>query len=41
MDTTVHIALGALPGPVAALVHLTEVCVHVLPAFLGRSVSTG
>lgn len=28
LDTTVHIALGALPGPVAALVHLTEVCVH-------------
>ncbi|MFI9249616.1 TIGR03086 family metal-binding protein [Streptomyces sp. NPDC053069] len=28
LDTTVRIALGPLPGPVAALVHLTEVCVH-------------
>ena len=27
-DTTVHISLGALPGPMAALIHFTEVCVH-------------
>jgi len=28
LDTTVHISLGALPGPMAAMVHLTEVLVH-------------
>ncbi len=28
LDTTVHISLGALPGPMAALIHFTEVCVH-------------
>lgn len=28
LDTTVHISLGALPGPTAALIHFTEVCVH-------------
>ena len=28
LDTTVHISLGALPGPMAAVVHLTEVLVH-------------
>ncbi|MET9383015.1 TIGR03086 family metal-binding protein [Streptomyces sp. NPDC002928] len=28
LDTVVHISLGALPGPLAAMVHLTEVCVH-------------
>jgi len=28
LDTTVHISLGALPGPMAAVVHLTEVVVH-------------
>nr|WSY51844.1 TIGR03086 family metal-binding protein [Streptomyces sp. NBC_00886] len=28
LDTTVHISLGALPGPLAALIHFTEVCVH-------------
>ncbi|MEV0486541.1 TIGR03086 family metal-binding protein [Streptomyces sp. NPDC050508] len=28
LDITVHISLGALPGPMAALIHFTEVCVH-------------
>ena len=28
LDTTVHISLGALPGPMAALIHFTEICVH-------------
>lgn len=28
LDTTVHISPGALPGPTAALIHFTEVCVH-------------
>ncbi|MEW1829312.1 TIGR03086 family metal-binding protein [Streptomyces sp. NPDC088196] len=28
LDTTVHISLGALPGPTATLIHFTEVCVH-------------
>ena len=28
LGTTVHISLGALPGPMAALIHFTEVCVH-------------
>ncbi len=28
LDTTVRISLGVLPGPTAALIHLTEVCVH-------------
>lgn len=28
LETTVRISLGALPGPMAALVHLTEVLVH-------------
>lgn len=28
LDRTVTISLGALPGPMAALVHLTEVLVH-------------
>jgi uncharacterized protein (TIGR03086 family) len=25
---TVHISLGALPGPLAAVIHLTELCAH-------------
>jgi uncharacterized protein (TIGR03086 family) len=28
LDATVRISLGALPGPMAAMVHLTEVVVH-------------
>ncbi|WP_406454693.1 TIGR03086 family metal-binding protein [Streptomyces sp. NBC_01622] len=28
LDATVHISLGALPGPMAALIHFTEICVH-------------
>ncbi|ANP49400.1 uncharacterized protein (TIGR03086 family) [Streptomyces griseochromogenes] len=28
LDATVRLSFGALPGPFAALVHLTEVCVH-------------
>ncbi|WP_200812147.1 hypothetical protein [Streptomyces sp. 3213.3] len=28
LDTTVHISLGALPGPMAALIHFAEMCVH-------------
>jgi uncharacterized protein (TIGR03086 family) len=28
LDRTVHISLGALPGPMAAVIHLTEVLVH-------------
>jgi uncharacterized protein (TIGR03086 family) len=28
LDTTVHLSLGALPGTMAAVVHLTEVLVH-------------
>ncbi|MFC4998494.1 TIGR03086 family metal-binding protein [Dactylosporangium cerinum] len=28
LATTVHLSLGAVPGPMAALIHLTEVLVH-------------
>ncbi|WP_327044733.1 TIGR03086 family metal-binding protein [Microbispora sp. NBC_01189] len=28
LDHTVHISLGALPGPMAAVIHFTEVLVH-------------
>ena len=28
LEQTVHISLGALPGPMAAVVHLTEIVVH-------------
>ncbi|WP_433246259.1 TIGR03086 family metal-binding protein [Streptosporangium sp. CA-135522] len=28
LQTTVHLGFGAVPGPVAALIHLTEVLVH-------------